>query len=263
MARVNVESRAFSETRLFKLMKLMNWSRAQTLGALLILWHDSQEQMKEKAEKEEILQWLDTEEPERFFEALIESKYLVKNCTGFHICGNAPQVNFLQRQRELGRKGGLASGRTRSKAPNLDQLELTSISEAPEATNIENVEDSLSSKPSLSHTEAMQCNAKQLYASAYRSVAPSSKAARDKNYDAYSYLSEETKQRLFLLYPEQEFIRKEGLLMQNWLEANWVKSPRSASGWSRFVGGWLKRSWESYRRNIQSRPTQTRQLQWD
>lgn len=65
-------------------------------------------------------------------------------------------------------------------------------------------------------------------------------------------LSLTAKNRLTALYPEHDFVEREVLKMQIWLDANRHKVPKSRSGWARFVLGWLERGWESHRKGLAS-----------
>lgn len=66
-------------------------------------------------------------------------------------------------------------------------------------------------------------------------------------------LSRLTKERLESLYPGgEEFVKREVEKMRLWLDANPKKSPRSKSGWSRFILGWLERGWDRERKHIPS-----------
>lgn len=55
-----------------------------------------------------------------------------------------------------------------------------------------------------------------------------------------------------VLYPNSEFLKREARKMCKWLLDNKHKTPKSKSGWSRFVNGWLERGWERERKVIQS-----------
>ena len=78
--------------------------------------------------------------------------------------------------------------------------------------------------------------------------------------DVFSNLSFKTKERLDALYPDREFVFRESVKMQIWLEANRSKSPKSVRGWSKFVMGWLERGWENYRKTMQSSGVKTDDL---
>jgi hypothetical protein len=54
------------------------------------------------------------------------------------------------------------------------------------------------------------------------------------------------------LYPEPDFLRRELLAMVGWCATNPHKSRRTARGWSTFIGGWLRRSWDGYQRALPS-----------
>src|SRR6185312_7496190 len=97
MSRVNVETRALAESRLFNLMKILKWKRSQCIGTLVILWHDSQERLKVQATKEEIQTWVDADddqEGQKIFAALLKCEYLthVPDKELYHIRGNGKHV---------------------------------------------------------------------------------------------------------------------------------------------------------------------------
>ena len=62
--------------------------------------------------------------------------------------------------------------------------------------------------------------------------------------------SEFLNQKIEAIYPDKEFVIREKEKMKVWLAANPKKQPKSKSGWTRFVMGWLERGWEQYRKTI-------------
>lgn len=58
-------------------------------------------------------------------------------------------------------------------------------------------------------------------------------------------------QKLLQLYP-QEYLDREKIKMEIWLANNQHKNPKSDRGMVRFVTGWLARSWDQYRKGLQS-----------
>jgi hypothetical protein len=64
----------------------------------------------------------------------------------------------------------------------------------------------------------------------------------------FLYLSEQ----VLKIYPDKEFVSREKEKMKLWLSTNEKKAPKSKSGWTRFVMGWLERGWERYRKSIGS-----------
>lgn len=66
------------------------------------------------------------------------------------------------------------------------------------------------------------------------------------------YLSLDTRNRIERIYPDKDFVIREVEKMKVWLSSNPQKSPKSRSGWSRFVMGWLERGWDRHRKTIQS-----------
>lgn len=65
-------------------------------------------------------------------------------------------------------------------------------------------------------------------------------------------LTATTASKLKILYPDAEFLKREFLKMEMWLEVNSRKTPKSKSGWSRFILGWLERGWEPHRKSLSS-----------
>lgn len=63
-------------------------------------------------------------------------------------------------------------------------------------------------------------------------------------------------ERIRSLYPDPVFVDRETKKMEIWLLANKNKSPKSTSGWTRFVMGWLERGWDQYRKTLHSKPVE-------
>lgn len=63
-------------------------------------------------------------------------------------------------------------------------------------------------------------------------------------------LSKKALGKIDTLYPDKSFVEREVTKMELWLDANHKKAPKSNSGWTRFVLGWLERSWEQYRKSL-------------
>lgn len=115
MARVNVETRALAEGRFTKLMEDLRMSRAETLGTLVLFWHDSQEQEVWKATKERVKEFVpDEARAEDVFNALVRRRYVSECPDGeFTIHGNRKHIEAHSELQEAGRRGGLKSGETR------------------------------------------------------------------------------------------------------------------------------------------------------
>lgn len=115
MARVNVETRAFGEIRLRKFSKAMGWHRTTSLGVLVILWHESQEALAVDATRDQIIEWIDSDEDAyKIFDALVAAKYLTENEDGsFEIRGNAKHVEAMQKMQDGAKSGGRKSGAVR------------------------------------------------------------------------------------------------------------------------------------------------------
>lgn len=61
---------------------------------------------------------------------------------------------------------------------------------------------------------------------------------------------------LLKLYVDTVFLETRFRSMAIWLDANRQKAPKSQSGWTRFITGWLRRDWENYRRTLAANPPQ-------
>lgn len=122
--RVNVETRALADSRFFHLMASLNWNRSRTIGALVLLWHDSQDRLKTTATKEEIMRWIDgssDQERSLIFEALVSCLYLSKvDDDLYYIHGNKKHVAANEARTVSAIKAGIASGKTR-KNKNLER----------------------------------------------------------------------------------------------------------------------------------------------
>lgn len=112
MARVNVEAEFFGEQRLSKLMKMMSWSRQEAVGALVLLWHGSQGEIRVDGSASEIMDWTWLDDPvvgDKFISACVACKYLNRQGPdSFFIKGNDVQLGHLATQKAKGRKGGIA-----------------------------------------------------------------------------------------------------------------------------------------------------------
>jgi len=67
-----------------------------------------------------------------------------------------------------------------------------------------------------------------------------------------SNFSEFLNNKIETIYPDKDFVAREKEKMKVWFAANPKKQPKSKSGWTRFVMGWLERGWEQYRKTLQS-----------
>lgn len=82
--------------------------------------------------------------------------------------------------------------------------------------------------------------------------------------DFVSNLSEETRKRIEVIYPDQAFVTREVEKMKIWLSNNEKKIPKSKAGWARFIMGWLERGWERYRTSIPSnKPYASGEIDWE
>lgn len=111
MARVEIEERAFSDPRLKKLCRKLRWSPREAIGALVILWHDSQDQDLVEASADDIDTWLDLEgdEAERVREALLATGYLEKSRKDFLVIdGNATRCAKVRAYKSRAKKAAKA-----------------------------------------------------------------------------------------------------------------------------------------------------------
>ncbi len=115
MPRVNLEARFFASGRLAKFQELMGWGKAQAIGTLALLWHDSQAEERLGGTAEEVADWAWVREDiPRFVSALVACKFArADESGGLHICGNEDQLAWLVTQRERASLGG------RTKANNM------------------------------------------------------------------------------------------------------------------------------------------------
>lgn len=124
MARVNVENRLFADGRLLTLSREVG-SLHKAIGALVVLWHDSQDEFKLGGTKAQIIEWLrprGQKDGERFFEALLRCRFIKQvDDTTFHVSGNEIQLAALARHMAKSEKGGLA---TKKKWEKLNAAEL-------------------------------------------------------------------------------------------------------------------------------------------
>lgn len=116
MARVNVEESAFGDRRLPRLAERMSWTVPQTMGHLVMLWHESQENVACAGTTEQIAAWawMDNDESEgrRFVKALAVVGYIrevgepVDGVQLWQINGNEAQLHNIASRTTKARKGG-------------------------------------------------------------------------------------------------------------------------------------------------------------
>ena len=110
--RVNVEEKFFGSRKLNKLQRLMGWSRNETIGALVSLWHESQSSFRVEGTAEEIAEWAwyDGAEPDGLVDALASVGF-IKEVDGltYRISGNEVQIGNVIKRLEAARKGGKAT----------------------------------------------------------------------------------------------------------------------------------------------------------
>jgi len=158
LARVNVEDRFFGEvSRLRKFARMMKWSEREAAGALLFLWHDSQEQLMENAPGEDIADWcrVPPEGLEAILQALLSACYIESvGENKYFIHGNKKNIRSLQNLRRRSKKGG------RSTKKKWEMLKYTKSKKKNE-----DVKEGLQASLQLGamHSKAKQCNTKQKY----------------------------------------------------------------------------------------------------
>ncbi len=111
MPRVNLEAKLFGSGRLLRFQAKMGWDRRQALGALALLWHDSQGDLRLSGSAAEIAEWAWSEEDvPRLIAALLATRFIRDDGDGtYHICGNADQLAWITSRREAAAKGGKAN----------------------------------------------------------------------------------------------------------------------------------------------------------
>lgn len=111
MARLEIDDRAFSDPRLKRLANLLRKPKSYALGVLIILWHDSQEQLKATATSDEIKVWLDLT-PKRgdaLIAALASAGYIEQTFDQiWKIKGNERRLNLIKIRRESARNSATA-----------------------------------------------------------------------------------------------------------------------------------------------------------
>lgn len=263
MARVNVETRALAESRLRDFMKIMRWRKAQAIGTLVLLWHDSQERLVVKATKKQLISWCDAKnasEGEKIIKALVESEYLSEESDGtFHIRGNEKQVEAQITWKEAQRRGGRASGETR-KNKSLAEVSLQSSEVRTEVNSIQcNAMQDNSSQSNATQDNTIQ-NARE---AEQPDGAPPARAANaasrgpvpelqgDDVISAYlADVSKEAQRAWLKAYPGPDWIMSEIKRAHVWITANPQKKPKQ---FARFFANWFNRAFESYRKGIPSR----------
>jgi hypothetical protein len=124
-------------------MEALNYNRVQTIGSLVIFWHDTQERNVWRETKERLMKFLpcSNDFKETMFNALVENEYIVpvaNEANLFEVRGNKKHIKantvLLRSRSEAGRAGGLKSGKSRSKTTTYDRSK-TKQNEAHDEAN--------------------------------------------------------------------------------------------------------------------------------
>lgn len=278
--RVNVETRAFAESRFRSLMRIMQWQPARTIGTLVILWHDSQEALKAFATREEINSWLEgdsDDELDKLFMALLQTKYIVRSVREdlFEIRGNKKHVEAHQQRAVAAAKGGKKSGQARrsnspkkSNGSNGNEAR-ASEKEASGSKNEPNAVQSIAAHNIAAHstTQRSVSDQEQLIPlepiqaprpeKSSTRVAPKAiprGAVPEFNDHRLTGLLEgvsENLQRVWIQnYGDVAWLNAELLKAHVWCTANPQKRPKD---FGKFMSNWLNKGWESHRKGIPSR----------
>ena len=179
MARLEIEERAWSDSKLKYLVVELGSTRAYAMGLLAILWHDSQNENKTHATERELSVWFAEDiaagiDPIRI---LVASGYLEKTTDGrYRIDGNKPRLAKVAAYKSRAklandaRWSGVKKARNRAKAQAVSQ----------DAIRILVVSNNLLHKDSPQHTtnniqqtaDSILKNAEKFTQSAYASAEP-------------------------------------------------------------------------------------------
>ena len=114
MARVNVETRALAEHRFYNLMTILKFNRPETIGLLVLFWHDSQECGVWKGSRQEVEKFIPypRESRSEIFNALIDQDY-ISECENneFLIHGNKKHIEAIENKKNAGSAGGKAKAK--------------------------------------------------------------------------------------------------------------------------------------------------------
>lgn len=117
MSRVNLEERLFHERGLHRFEQMMKWDRRMALGALALLWHESQRDCRTAGSALEIGDWCWTDDTDgRLIEALVAAKFIEQvGDDEFLIKGNDKQIAWRAEQARKSALGGEANKRRLAK----------------------------------------------------------------------------------------------------------------------------------------------------
>ncbi len=111
--RLNIEERAFGDSRRKKLAHLLGFKENAVLGFLVLLWHGSQEAGKYIATRDEILTYCEEFDPEfscLLFDGLLNAGYISHLAEDqYRIHGNEKQIAGLQKHKAKSVKGAKAT----------------------------------------------------------------------------------------------------------------------------------------------------------
>lgn len=246
MSRINVDLSLFSDLRFRKLVRLMEgedvkreFATFTAIGMLVEFWRIAQKSWVDGQggiPKEDFL-------AEGFGDILIVG--LAEEQGGEVFAkGSATYFQWLIDLREAGRKGGLKSAETRRNRSHAE-AELKPSFRSPEP-----ISPAPAPAPDISPVNAPVLKNKK----SVEVMLTSPPAVTHSLENFVLNLSADAREKIQSIYPEEEFVRREVEKMKVWLGANQRKAPKSRSGWTRFVMGWLERGWERWRKTMPSVP---------
>lgn len=108
MARVNVEEGAWK--KFYKVANYMDWDVRIACGAVVGVWHESQEKVRLTATALELARWgNEHEDADKFVAALVDAEVVRPVGDEFEIVGNADEIASQMKFRERSKKGGAAT----------------------------------------------------------------------------------------------------------------------------------------------------------
>ena len=170
-----------------------------------------------------------------------------------YVKGSKKAFAWLTQKSELGRKGGLNSGKSR-RSKSLKQNEAhASSSEAP--ASFREAERSCSKPPSLTLTPSLTLN--NNYNTNTTTVARSSRQRQQPmTFNSLDELlnsfDKETLRAWGSLYPDTEFLRRQALKAWEWYRVNPIKTPKTIKGWHRAFSHWFESDWTKHIKTINS-----------
>lgn len=257
MARVNVEGRALAETRFLHLKREAGLKRLETIGMLVVFWHDSQERLIISGTRKELEKFIYVQ-PEKIpvvFDAMVNNDYLTDNGDGtYTIRGNKRQVGYLAKKRQAASLGGKATSAAKKKSyKSTSKQHSSSTREPTEVLRFDSIRsDSIQSDSSKNKNTAERSSTSSAPPTAPHSFPPGFEDPVAQEFIVKNGIKQTAIDAWFRAYQDPAWIQLCVLNAVAWVANNPQRAPKTNYG--AFIGKWLARDWERHRKSFASNP---------